>query len=82
MLARSFRVLSSSHFLSKTMVTISVKNPMEMLIREKLTDQFSPVHLDILNESYMHNVPKESETHFKVVVVSSKFENTPLIQVL
>nr|SVE76786.1 EOG090X0K4K [Daphnia longispina] len=62
------------------MVTISVKNPMEMLIREKLTDQFSPVHLEILNESYMHNVPKGSETHFKVVVVSNKFENTPLLQ--
>lgn len=63
------------------MATISNQNPMEMSIREKLTVQFSPVHLDILNESYMHNVPKGSETHFKVVVVSSKFENTPLLQV-
>jgi BolA protein len=62
------------------MATIQ-NNPMEMSIREKLTNQFSPVHLDILNESYMHNVPKGSETHFKVVVVSNKFENTPLLQV-
>nr|SVE84646.1 EOG090X0K4K [Daphnia pulex] len=63
------------------MTTIPIQNnPMEMSIRVKLTNQFSPVHLDIFNESYMHNVPKGSETHFKVVVVSSKFENTPLLQ--
>ena len=27
----------------------------------------------VINESYMHNVPKGSETHFKVVVVSEQF---------
>jgi len=27
----------------------------------------------------MHSVPKDSETHFKVVVVSDKFENVKLI---
>lgn len=64
------------------MTTIPIQNnPMEMSIRVKLTNQFSPVHLDIFNESYMHNVPKGSETHFKVLVVSSKFENKPLLQV-
>jgi len=64
------------------MSTIQIQNnPMEISIRVKLTNQFSPLHLDILNESYMHNVPKGSETHFKVVVVSSQFENTPLLQV-
>ena len=40
-------------------------------------DQFQenllfPVH-QVINESYMHNVPKGSETHFKVVVVSPEF---------
>nr|CAH7765620.1 unnamed protein product [Callosobruchus chinensis] len=29
----------------------------------------------------MHNVPKGAETHFKVVVVSDKFDNTPLLKV-
>nr|SVE74921.1 EOG090X0K4K [Daphnia carinata] len=64
------------------MATIPIKigNSIELLIRDKLVRQFSPVHLDIINESYMHNVPKGSETHFKVVVVSDKFENTPLLQ--
>ena len=29
----------------------------------------------------MHSVPRGSETHFKVVVVSDKFDNLPLVQV-
>lgn len=35
--------------------------------------------LEVMNESYMHSVPKGSETHFKVVIVSNKFENVKLI---
>ncbi|KAJ7361872.1 BolA-like protein 1 [Desmophyllum pertusum] len=49
-------------------------------ITQKLTKEFKPVYLDVMNESYMHNVPKGSETHFKVVVVSSNFDDKPLIQ--
>lgn len=30
-----------------------------------MLEELSPVHLEIVNESYMHNVPKGSETHFK-----------------
>ena len=55
---------------------------MEQTIQKKLTDVLNPVHLDIFNESYMHNVPPGSETHFKVVVVSDKFHNMSSIQVL
>lgn len=40
--------------------------PIALRIREKLQAAFSPDHLDVLNESYMHSVPKGSETHFKV----------------
>lgn len=53
----------------------------ESSIREKLTEKLQPVHLNIINESYMHNVPKGSETHFKVVVVSETFKDLPLIKV-
>lgn len=35
-------------------------------ITEKLQSKFEPIHLDIVNESYKHNVPNGSETHFKV----------------
>ncbi|CAH0526721.1 transcriptional regulator BolA [Vibrio hippocampi] len=49
------------------------------VIEEKLHLALSPTFLDVRNESYMHNVPAGSESHFKVVVVSEKFENTRLI---
>ena len=39
-----------------------------------------PSHLAVLNESHMHSVPKGSETHFKVVVVSSAFEGLAAIK--
>ena len=35
----------------------------------------------LVNESRMHNVPPGSESHFKVLVVSTKFEGLPLIKV-
>ena len=57
-----------------------ISGPVEIRIKAKLKDAFQPVtHLQVLNESYMHNVPKGSETHFKVVVVSDKFENQNLV---
>lgn len=55
--------------------------PIEKAITQALTENLSPVHLEVVNESYMHNVPKGSETHFKVLVVSSRFESLPLIKV-
>ncbi len=33
-----------------------------------------PAHLEVVNESHMHSVPPNSETHFKVVIVSDDFE--------
>lgn len=46
----------------------------------KLSKAFNPVHLEVLNESSMHNVPKDSETHFKVIIVSEKFQGQSLLQ--
>ena len=46
----------------------------EARIREKLVTALSPAHLDVENESRMHNVPPGSETHFKVLVVSDAFD--------
>ena len=48
-------------------------------IIEKLEVAFSPLHLQVVNESYMHNVPAGSESHFKVIVVSEQFEGVRLI---
>jgi BolA-like protein 1 len=61
--------------------TTRYRGPLEQTIRDKLTAAFEPVvHLDVINESHMHNVPKNSETHFKVVVVSSDFDGMTIIQ--
>lgn len=57
------------------------RGPLEQTIRDKLTAAFEPVvHLDVINESHMHNVPRNSETHFKVVVVSPDFDGMTIIQ--
>ena len=49
--------------------------PVTEAIREKLTQAFQPQVLEVINESHMHNVPLNSETHFKVVVVSDQFND-------
>uniref|UniRef100_A0A3Q2QMK4 BolA-like protein 1 n=1 Tax=Fundulus heteroclitus TaxID=8078 RepID=A0A3Q2QMK4_FUNHE len=54
--------------------------PVETTIRTKLTDKFKPDHLEVHNESHMHAVPPGSESHFRVLVVSSQFAGLPLIQ--
>jgi stress-induced morphogen len=46
----------------------------QQTIHDKLAGALGPEHLDVENESGMHNVPKGSETHFKVTVVSPAFE--------
>ena len=49
-------------------------------IWNKITAGLAPVHhLQVINESHMHVVPKDAETHFKTVIVSDAFEKkTPL----
>jgi BolA protein len=48
-------------------------------IERKLRERFTPVVLEVVNESSMHSVPAGSETHFKVTVVSSAFEGKTLV---
>jgi BolA protein len=43
-------------------------------IEQQLQNSFSPVFLDVANESHMHSVPANSETHFRVVLVSATFD--------
>lgn len=44
-------------------------------IEDKLSGAFTPALLDVANESHMHSVPPNSETHFRVVLVSESFDN-------
>jgi stress-induced morphogen len=52
----------------------------ENLILTKLSEGFAPVHLEVLNESYMHAVPADSETHFKVVLAADAFVGKRQVQ--
>lgn len=46
----------------------------QAIIQEKLQNVFKPALLEVINESHMHNVPPDSESHFKVVIVSDSLE--------
>ena len=48
-------------------------------IEKKLSDNIQLEFLQVENESHHHAVPANSETHFKVTIVSSEFEGTLLI---
>jgi BolA protein len=43
-------------------------------IEQQLARTFAPLFLDVANESHQHSVPANSETHFKVVLVSDRFD--------
>lgn len=51
----------------------------QSIIEQKLEEAFQPEFLDVINESYMHNVPAGSESHFKVTVVSEAFSGKMLL---
>lgn len=52
----------------------------EQSINTILSDNITTSYLDVVNESHMHNVPTNSETHFKVTIVSEDFEGSRLLQ--
>lgn len=52
---------------------------MRATIYDALVGGLGPVALEVDNESHRHNVPPGSETHFKVTVVSSRFDGMPLV---
>jgi BolA-like protein 1 len=58
----------------------TTSGPKELKIKKCLIQALNPAHIEIVNESYMHNVPKGSESHFKILVVSEKFKDLQLIK--
>lgn len=47
---------------------------LQALIEEKITEALSPSHLEVINESGNHGAGEGAESHFKVIVVSDKFD--------
>lgn len=45
-----------------------------------LTQHFVPLHLDVIDETYMHAVHPESQSHFKLLIVSEAFVGQTPIQ--
>ena len=54
--------------------------PMNNVIEQRLRDEFAPLHIEVDDESHMHNVPAGSESHFRVVLVTEAFAGKPLLQ--
>jgi BolA protein len=42
-------------------------------IERRLQQHYDSGHVEVANESHMHSVPENSETHFRVVIVSDAF---------
>ncbi|CAM9165524.1 unnamed protein product [Hapterophycus canaliculatus] len=51
---------------------------LQALIEEKMRAELAPSHLDVINESGGHG-NSGGESHFKVIVVSDKFDGKPLL---
>lgn len=62
-----------------TSASTATSAPLQSSITAKLTATFKPTHLEVINESKNHNVPKGSETHFKVIVVADSFADQSLL---
>jgi BolA family transcriptional regulator, general stress-responsive regulator len=48
--------------------------PVQAQIESKLKQGFAPEFMEVLNESHMHSVPPNSETHFKVTLAAEAFD--------
>ncbi|XP_008583796.1 PREDICTED: bolA-like protein 1 [Galeopterus variegatus] len=66
--------------LSRSCAGSRTVGPVEATIRAKLEQALSPEVLELRNESGGHAVPAGSETHFRVAVVSSRFEGLSPLQ--
>jgi BolA family transcriptional regulator, general stress-responsive regulator len=46
---------------------------------ETKLQSLNPQFLEVINESHKHNVPKGSESHFKLIIVSKEFQGKMLL---
>lgn len=56
------------------------KGPIENKIINTLNKCMNISSLKIVNESFMHNVQVDAESHFKIIIVSNDFNNLSHIQ--
>ena len=49
-------------------------------IESVLKESLDPSHLEVINESFMHNVEPGAESHVRVIAVSEVFEGLNLVK--
>ena len=49
-------------------------------IETKLKAVLSPIHLEVIDESYLHNVEPGRESHVRIVAISELFEGLNLVK--
>ena len=49
-------------------------------IETKLKEILSPIHLEVIDESYLHNVEPGRESHVRIVAISEVFEGLNLVK--
>lgn len=52
---------------------------MQEKIQQQLNATFTPLHLEVVDESHTHNVPEDNQSHFKVTLVSEQFAGKALL---
>ncbi|KAL3117965.1 hypothetical protein niasHT_005208 [Heterodera trifolii] len=60
--------------------SVPSEGPVTIALRQKIADFFKPEHLEVECESRLHNVPKGAEKHFRVQIVSDKFNGMTQLQ--
>jgi len=53
---------------------------MQQTLEHKLQHAFNPAYLKVENETHMHNVPPDAQSHWKVSIVSDQFNGLMLIK--
>ena len=56
------------------------KGPIENKIIDILNECMKVTSLKVINEGFMHNVPKDTESHFKIIIVSNDFNELSLVE--
>lgn len=69
-------VLCCDDTFSFFIMTESRKNRIIEAISQAIDTSF----LDVIDESYQHNVPENAQTHFKVIVISQSFLDLSLVK--
>ncbi|SAL97748.1 hypothetical protein [Absidia glauca] len=82
---RLYSTPSTSRFLNDFMTT-QEKGPVQLSIEHKVMEALEPTVMETINESHLHSHHSamkgntNKETHFKLTVVSDKFQGKTLMQ--